>query len=144
MRRFTAGFTLIELVVVIAIIAILAVVALPRWQSGTTNVEYEVRRVLTDLRFAQLLSVTTGQRYRWVRNSATSYQILNQAGVAIVLPSGGAQWNLLTGESFGTFTNLPNNLIAFNTQGVPYTDAAIPGTALSATATIILTGGGIS
>jgi len=141
-KKAAGGFSLIELVVVIAVVGILAVVVAPRWQSTPTNLEYEIRRVLNDVRYTQLLSLTTGQRYRWVRVSSTAYQIQDSSGTPIALPTGGSQWTLMTGASFGSFTNLPNNLIVFDSQGTPYTDTGSPGTALNATAVIQVSAGG--
>ncbi len=42
--------------------------------------------------------------------------------------------------SFGGFTNLPNNLLAFDEAGTPYSDATAT-TALAANASIPLTNG---
>ncbi|HVE44661.1 MAG TPA: GspH/FimT family pseudopilin [Gammaproteobacteria bacterium] len=140
----TAGFTLLEIIIVIIVMAIIGVVAMPQWQHVTINVNYEARRLLNDIRYTQALSMNGGQRYRWVKLSATSYQILNQAGTAIVLPSGGTQLTLTSGISFGALTNLPNNLVVFDSFGTPYIDTAIPGTTLGSTGSITLTGGGQS
>lgn len=136
------GFSLLELVFVILVIAVLSVVVLPKWTATTTNVNYEARRLLSDVRYTQALSVTTGQRYRWVKLSATTYQITNEVGTPIILPSGTTQWTLTGGITIGTLTNLPSNLIAFNAEGVPYTTTGMPGTALAANALIPLSGGG--
>lgn len=136
------GFTLIELIVVILVIAIIAVVATPRWTATSVSLEFEARQILNDIRYAQALSMTTGKRYRWVRLSSTTYQIVNEAGSPNVLPAGGTVFTLPNNIVFSTFTNLPNNLVAFDSQGTPYTDASIPGTALASVATITLSTSG--
>lgn len=135
-----AGFTLLELVMVILIVGIISVVAAPNWiGSESFGPEYESRRVLNDIRYTQAMSMSSGQRYRWVRTSSSTYQILNESGTAIMLPSGSTSVTLSSGVTFGSFSNLPNNLIAFDSVGAPYTTSTYPGTALSSTATIPVT-----
>lgn len=132
----TQGFTLVEFILVILLMSIISIAILPQWTATTLNVEFEARRILNDIRYTQALSMATGQRYRWVRTSATTYQIINSAGTALILPSGSTQATLTSNVSFGAFTNLPNNLIAFDSTGTPYTDTGSPGTPLAATAII--------
>src|SRR3990167_3523359 len=136
------GFTLVELIALILIIGIVSVIALPKWTGTPINVNYEAARVLNDIRFAQGMSMTTGQRYRWVETSSTTYQVLNEAGTAVILPNGKTTMTLTSGVTFGALTALPSSLIAFGSDGIPYTDTAIPGTALASSATIPLTGSG--
>lgn|SRR3990167_1632420 len=136
------GFTLVEVVIIILVIGIISVTVLPQWTATTLNLEFEARRVLNDIRYAQALSMSSGLRYRWVKASSTAYQLVNSSGSALVLPSGGTQLTLTSGISFGSFTNLPNNLIVFDSVGVPYTDTSTPGTALAAAAIIPITANG--
>lgn len=136
------GFTLIELAITLGIIGIVAAVLFVTWPSFKVNLDAEATLLADDIRYAQNLSVSRSERYRIVKTSANSYQITNSSGVAVVLPSGSSTTTLGSGISFGTITNLPNNLIVFDSKGVPYTDTSSPGTALGATATINLTGSG--
>lgn len=137
-----AGFSLIELVMVILIVGIIMVTVVPKWTGTATNVGYEAQRLLSDIRYAQGLSMTTGQRYRWVKTGSNTYQILNEAGSAITLPLGGTTLTFSSGVTFGTLTNLPSSLVAFSSVGAPYTTSTIPGTALASTASIPLTAAG--
>lgn len=137
-KRTNQGFTLLEIVLVILIIGVIAVSTAPNWTGSSMTLEYEANRVLGDIRYAQAMSIASGQRYRWVQTSSTSYQITNEAGSAIILPNGSSTLVLSNGVSFGSLTNLPSSLIAFDSEGVPYTTSSFPGTALGSTATIPL------
>lgn len=137
----TLGFTLMEMVIVILIIGILAVVVVPSSNPSDSTLEYQARQVLNDIRYTQALSMATGQRYRWVRTSSSTYQILDSSGTAIALPNGGTTLTLTSGITFGSLSNLPSNLVVFDSFGVPYTDTSTPGTALASTASIPLSNG---
>jgi prepilin-type N-terminal cleavage/methylation domain-containing protein len=133
----TQGFSLIELSIVIILIAILAVMPFFNWPGSIVNLDGQAQQLAHDIRYAQSLAMSKGQRYRLVITTGTSsYQILNTAGTAILFPSGSNTIILNSGISFGTLTNLPNNLIAFDGEGTPYTTTGSPGTALASTATV--------
>lgn len=136
-----AGFTLLELVLVILVIGVISFTITPTRLETPIRLQYEAQRVLSDIRYAQALSMASGQRYRFVRASTTTYQLLNEAGIAITLPNGSTTLTLSSGVSFGTLTNLPSNLVAFDSFGIPYTTSSYPGTALASAATIPLTNG---
>jgi prepilin-type N-terminal cleavage/methylation domain-containing protein len=138
------GFTVFELILVILIIGIISVTAIPNWTGSSLGLEFEARRVLNDIRYTQALSMASGMRYRWVRTSSSSYQILNQSGAAMILPSGGTTVTMTNSVSFGSLGNLPSGLVAFDSQGIPYTTSSIPGTALASAATIPLTANGVT
>lgn len=135
---FNQGYTILELVLVILILGVMATAVAPRWTGSSQTLQYEARRVLDDIRYAQAMSLASGERYRWVRTSANTYQITNQAGSAIKLANGSTTVTLTNGVTFGVFTNLPNSLLAFDSQGAPYTTSSLPGTVLASTATIPL------
>lgn len=138
-----SGFSLIELVIVTIIASILAVFVLPLWTGSTVNVAGQADQLAADIMYTQSLALTTGQRYYLSRASATTYQIKNSAGTAIAYPGTNLTTiTLKSGVSFGSFVNLPNNLIAFDGKGSPYTTSTSPGTALASTAQIPLTASG--
>jgi prepilin-type N-terminal cleavage/methylation domain-containing protein len=140
--RSERGFTLIELVMVIMIIGILSVTVAMQWQGYNINLGAKAYQLESDIRFTQALSMSTDQRYYLsITTSTSSYQIKNAAGTAIVLGNGATTATLGTGISFGTLTNLPNNLIAFSGAGIPCTSTGSAGTVLASTATIPLTTG---
>lgn len=136
------GFTVLELVLVILIAGIIAVtVVTPSRMQLPMRLGYESQHILDDIRFTQAMSMASGQRYRWVRASSTTYQILDEGGTAVMFPNGNTTMTLASGISFGSLTNLPNNLVAFDSRGAPYTTSSYPGTALASTATIPVTNG---
>ena len=59
------GWTLIKLVVGIAVAAILASFAIPTYRIDATRLDAAVRRVQSDIRYAQQLSMST-RRHTWV------------------------------------------------------------------------------
>jgi len=137
-----SGFSIIELVLIIVIIGLLSISVFIKWPGLVINLGAQAEQLANDIRYTQSLSMTNGQRYRLVIASSNTYQILNNSGTAIKLAMGNSTMTLNSGITFGTLTNLPNNLIAFDGNGIPYTDTGNPGTQLSATATIPLVGSG--
>jgi prepilin-type N-terminal cleavage/methylation domain-containing protein len=137
------GFTLLEMVLVILIIGVISMtVVTPTKTQVPMRLQYEARRVLNDIRYAQALSMASGQRYRWVLTSSSTYQITNEAGSAIMLANGSTTLTLSAGVTIASLSNLPNSLIAFDSAGAPYITSTYPGTALATTATIPVTSGG--
>lgn len=144
-RRAEAGFTLVELLFVILIVGIISIMVAPGWQVAPgLGLEFEARRVLDDIRFTQAMSITSGQRYRWVQLSSSSYAVYNEAGTPLVLPAGSTAAVLTSSVTFSGLSNLPNNLIAFDSLGTPYITSGYPGTVLSSTASITLSNGSTS
>ena len=137
-----SGFTLIEMVIVIIVLGILLTGVYLKWPAATINLGGEAAQLANDLRYTQSLSMTKGQRYRLVIVSTTTYQILNASGTALMNAVGGTTTTLNHGITFGTLGNLPNSLVVFDGEGIPYSDTASPGTPLTATATIPLTASG--
>lgn len=140
-RGRAAGFTLFELVVVLSIVGILAVFVVPRVSTTTSSITLGAltSRVAANIRYAQNLAMSNGQRYR-VNFTANTYQITDMAGAPIVQPltSSTAAISVAPASFSGYNPPLTGDYVAFDTRGVPYISAA---TALAATATITLTSG---
>ena len=138
MKRNTA-FTLIELIVVILIAAILAAIAVARWPGGRINLNATAQQLASDIRYTQTLAMSRAQDYR-LNVTASTYSITTGGGTAVNNPiTGSANVALPSGTTITISpTNLPNNLIAFDSQGIPYTDSTTAAT-LGSAAVITLT-----
>lgn len=132
--RKARGFTLVELVMVMVVIAVIVAVAMPVWPGKTAELSAQASRLATDIRYTQHLATTRGKRFQLLRVSSTSYRIQSIEATPDVIET----ITLTSGLTLNAFTN---NLIAFGTDGTPYTTATIPGTALSSTLSISLTDG---
>jgi len=132
------GFTVIELLIVIVLISIITVIAVPRWITSP-SLDAQTHQLLNDLRYTQMLAITHGQRFRVNFTLPNSYGITNLSGTAVSNPStGGNTVILVDGVTISNLTNLPNNLIAFDENGIPYSNSTAT-IALSSNATITLT-----
>lgn len=142
--RKNHGFTLIELVIVITITAILAFGVIGLWPGTTITLTAQTALLANDIRYTQILAMSTGMRCYLAKTSSNSYRIykiVNGSSTLVTMPSGSTTTTLNSGITFGTFSGLPNSLIAFDTKGTPYTDTGSPGSALGALATIYLNAG---
>ncbi|MEO5344885.1 MAG: type II secretion system GspH family protein [Magnetococcus sp. YQC-9] len=101
------GFTLLELIVVMAIIGILAVYAGAKWQ-GDLSFYAKADQLVNDFRRAQALAMSKEGNYTILTVSADSYQIRDNAGLAI-----DPQPTQLVGVTIQPFT------ITFDNRGAP-------------------------
>jgi prepilin-type N-terminal cleavage/methylation domain-containing protein len=138
------GFTLQEMLIVIVLVGIISAIALPRMGNDPVLLSTQVDQLAGDIRYVQALAMTQAQRYR-INLTATGYTftLADAGGTAVIHPLTGSaapiNWNSGTAIALPP-TNLPNNLVAFDGRGVPYTDN-LATTALAATATIVLSRG---
>jgi prepilin-type N-terminal cleavage/methylation domain-containing protein len=143
------GFTLLEIVIVLMIVGIISAIALARVGNDPVMLSTQVDQLAGDIRYVQALAMTQGQRYR-INLSATGYTLtLADAGGTLVphpVTGSTAQTNWNSGITIALPpTNLPNNLVAFDGRGIPYTDnLATAALAAASTASIMLSKGGVS
>jgi MSHA pilin protein MshC len=134
-----SGFTIVELVLVMVLLGILAASLWPRAPTASSlTLQARADQLASDIRYAQTLSMTRGQRY-CLTLTATSYSLTNTDPVtnncttAEAHPGGLAQPISLCANACLSFPALTSSLIQFNGLGTPYIN---PTTTLNSTATI--------
>lgn len=109
------GFTFAEIIAVIMVIAILALVSLPIYTQirPTLNLSTETRDIVSDLRYAQQLSVTEQVNYSVSFNQAQNqYTITNTSNGQVTKNK-----NINPVISIESITGLTNNTVTFNVTG---------------------------
>lgn len=141
-KKNDSAFTLLELIVVIAITAILAAVASNLWPGTRINLNAQAQQLASDIRYTQTISMSRGANYQINFLSSTTYNITDTSGNIVNNPVTGTTITTLLSQTSITRppSNLPNNLISFDSEGAPYIDSSID-TPLSNPAVITLTSG---
>ena len=141
LKTLCKGITLIELVFTIVIMLILAATALMMWPGDRITVASQAEALAADIRYTQLLSMTSNARYRINLNNSSQYSILTSGGVAIIIPAVDATAATLP-ATMSLSTSSSSKYLIFDARGTPYTGttSADTGTALSSSYTITITG----
>lgn len=142
-ERGSRGFTLAELLMVLVVIGVIAVLAKPRASTDPIGVSAQADQLAGDIRYAQALAMTKGQRYIISFDTPTSYQLRDSTGAGVAHPLSGATGPvaLASGVTLAAALTPAGNAIAFDGLGVPYsyTAPAVLNGALTAQATLTLT-----
>jgi type II secretory pathway pseudopilin PulG len=137
------GFTLVELILVIIFVAILAIGAMARSPHTTLTLAAQADQLASDIRAAQSLSMTRGQRV-CLNLTAASYRLTNtNCTVTIAHPVTGLAAPIALGTNItAALTNLPNSYVEFDGRGQPFSLAGT--TLLGAQGVVTLSANGQS
>lgn len=136
-RKASKGFTLIELLFVVMVLAILAAALIPRSPGILPELDAVAEQLASNIRLTQALSMSNGQAFHiQFDESNASYEVLDADNNP---PEGTEEVDLPSGFTLATNSAIePNDLIAFDGKGIPYTDTTVA-TPLSGNGTITLT-----
>src|SRR3989338_6899129 len=117
------GFTLIEIIMVLAIIGLIALVTLPIYQQIKPGITLnsQTRDIVSDLRYAQQLSVTEQINYSVVFDSVLSkYSIINNSSGTTLKTQ-----NINPLISIESITGLTADTVTFNVTGASLESGSI-------------------
>ncbi len=135
----SAGFTVVELVLVIIVLGILAAFLItPKiYSTDRMTLDAEVKRLLADVRYTQALSMYRNARYRLNLSGSTSYSILTSSGGAFnYFAAGGTAVALRSGT---TLTTNGGNYLIFDGRGIPYTSSSASGNGSATSSNYVIT-----
>lgn len=134
------GFTLIEIITIFVIISIIAVIITLEDPEVDISLRGEAEKIVSAIRYTQMLSMTRGARYR-INFFSTSYTITDLAGTTTINhpATNQASTTLPTHITLSVNAAITSSFLAFDGQGIPYVTSSTPGTTLAATGTITLT-----
>lgn len=138
-RRRTAGFSLLELILVLVLVGALAAIATPRWLENDISLGAVAQQLQHDMRLTQSLAMTRGQRHRIVFDSATNaYGLADASGAPVNHPLTGAATVALPAGVVFSGNGFSSGFLAYDGLGRPYDGA----TALTAGTAVQLSRGG--
>jgi len=121
----------------------MASIAVSRWPGNNINLNAQAQQLGSEIRRTQSLAMSRGQRFR-INLSSGGYSITDSSGTNYYTDTIRGQNTInFPSDITASWSNtvLNNNLISFDGNGTPYTNAAAS-TALSSTAVISLTSAG--
>jgi len=127
------GFTFIEVVVVITIMGILAAVAIVTLSTNSSDFQLNaaVRKIISDVQYAQDLSMTTGNRVQVkfeIDNNRYSLLWADDSPVPNIMGSGNFVVSLGSGAFRNveiTDTELTGGILKFDTIGEPFSNTTL-------------------
>lgn len=136
-----AGFSLIELTMVLILAGILAAIVTPRWFENDISLDAVAGQLQNDVRLAQNLAMSRGQRHRIAFDTALNrYGFTDAAGVAVNHPLTNTATVALPAGVVFSANNFSSGYLAYDGLGRPYDGA----TALTADTTVELSRGGVT
>jgi type II secretion system protein H len=123
----SSGFTLVEIIVVVVITGILSFIALASLSNHQTTFEYEsiIKRIATDVRFAQQLAISEGRSARvYIDITNNRYYLKWDDGAYVKQPLGNADFIVQLGEGEFSSTNITST--AFTSGRLDFTTTGRP------------------
>lgn len=109
---------------VIIVIGITAAVITPKWLENDLDVEAMARQLQNDVRYAQGLAMTRGQRHRVYFDVAAAYRIADNTGATVTHPlDPDGSVDFARGVTIAS-NGFSSGYLSFDGRGVPYDGAA--------------------
>lgn len=132
MRGNESGFSLVEVVVILSIVGILTIAAVALLNNSNPKFQYEtmMRKMASDVRFAQELALSSGTGTSvYIDQTNNRYYLQWNGGAYIQKPVGGEDFIVQLGShEFAdvqiTATAFTNGKLDFSTSGVPLNSGA--------------------
>lgn len=123
---------------VIIVVGVTAAVVTPRWLENDLDVEAVARQLQNDIRYAQGLAMTRGQRHRVYFDVATGYRIADNTGATVTHPIDPDGVVALGSGVTVTSNDFSSGYLSFDGRGTPYDGT----TAIAATTSVRLSKAG--
>ena len=121
------GFTLLELILVITIVGIISIFAVASYNNSSTTLQYKtvIRKIASDVRYAQSLAIHSGQGTRvFIEQTNNRYTLKWSDGTYIKKPVGGDDFIVQLGSGDFSLVQITgtaffNGRLDFSTAGAP-------------------------